>query len=311
MQGINIVATGRALPENKVTNDDLSKVVETSDEWIKTRTGIEARYICKEETCASLAATAARKAIEQGNIKPEDIGIVVIATTTADYAFPSCACLVAGELGLDDEVMAFDISAACSGFIYGLGVMKGLLMQSKRKYGILVGSEKMSAVTDYTDRSTCVLFGDGAGAAIIELDNSTFIHRTWSRGDSEALICKRDNAMAGYIQMDGSQVFKFAVKVIREGIDAVLEEAQMTIEDIDYIVCHQANKRIIEHVSKKYGAPENKFYMNIAKYANTSAASIPIAIDELFEQKKLSKGMKIICVGFGAGFTWGSTLITI
>lgn len=311
MQGIHIVATGKAVPARTVTNDDLSRTVDTSDEWIRTRTGIRQRHICEEETCISLAADAAGKALLQAGIDKEQIGYVVVATTTPDYAFPSVACMVQKKLELSSEVMAFDISAACSGFLYGLNICRSLLMTGKKKYALLIGSEQMSRITDFTDRSTCVLFGDGAGAVLLEADDSLFVHRAWSDGNSEVLFCKGVGNPDAFIKMDGGQVFKFAVKVIKEGIDAVLLEAALTMEDIDYVVCHQANERIIDHVSKKYGENKEKFFMNIAGYANTSAASIPIALDDMMKEQKLEKGMKIICVGFGAGFTWSSALLTI
>lgn len=311
MQGIHIVATGKAVPARTVTNDDLSRTVDTSDEWIRTRTGIRQRHICEEETCISLAADAAGEALLQAGIDKEQIGYVVVATTTPDYAFPSVACMVQKKLELSSEVMAFDISAACSGFLYGLNICRSLLVTGEKKYALLIGSEQMSRITDFTDRSTCVLFGDGAGAVLLETDDSLFVHRAWSDGNSEVLFCKGVGNSDAFIQMDGGQVFKFAVKVIKEGIDAVLLKAGLSMEDIDYVVCHQANERIIDHVSKKYGENKEKFFMNIAGYANTSAASIPIALDEMMKEQKLKKGMKIICVGFGAGFTWSSALLTI
>ena len=311
MQGIHIVATGSALPKKVVTNDDLSKIVDTSDEWIRTRTGIGQRYICEEETCTTLAIRAAKEAVEKSGVAIEDIGVVVVATVTAEYAFPSTACLVQKALGLSKDVMSFDISAACSGFLYGLKICKGLLEGNSRKYAVLVGCEQMSRLLDFTDRSTCVLFGDGAGAAVIELDDSLFVHKAWSDGNSEVLSCKG----AGYndvkIFMEGQEVFKFAVSVIKQGIDEVLSEAGLSMDDIDYVVCHQANERIIDFVSKKYKGHADKFFKNIEDYANTSAASIPIALDTMMKRDMLKKGMKIVSVGFGAGFTWSSALITI
>jgi 3-oxoacyl-[acyl-carrier-protein] synthase-3 len=316
LQGISIVSTGRALPQKIVTNDDLSKIVDTSDEWIQTRTGIRQRYICEEESCNTLAIAAANEAVEKAEAVCErfdrnDIGVVLVATTTGDNAFPSTACMVSKALSLQEEVMAFDISAACTGFLYGLQICRSLLMSGKKKYALLIGSEQMSKITDFTDRSTCVLFGDGAGAAVLELDHSfksIFIHHAWSDGNDTALGCKSGNAC---IQMNGRDVFKFAVKVIQNGIEQVLRDAGHGMGDIDYVICHQANARIIEHVKKKYPEYGDKFYINIDRYANTSAASIPIALDEMIEQNKLKKGMKIICVGFGAGLTWSSALFTV
>ena len=309
MQGIKIVATGRALPQKVVTNDDLSRLVDTSDEWISTRTGIEQRYFCEEETCQSLAILAAKRAVEKAEIDKKQIGLVIVATATGDHVFPSVACMVQNTLGLETEVMAFDLSAACSGFLYGLGVCRSVLSGQDKKYALLIGSEQMSRILDMEDRSTCVLFGDGAAAAVLTLEENEFYQKAWSDGNDEALSCKGVGYKNQHLLMEGSKVFKFAVKAIAQGIDEILEKAGKNMEDIDYVVCHQANERIIDHVSRKYEGV--KFYKNMDRYANTSAASIPIALDEMYEKGMLKEGMQIICVGFGAGFTWSSALLTI
>ena len=309
MQGIKIVATGRALPRKIVTNDDLSRLVDTNDEWIRTRTGIRQRHFCEEETCQSLAIEAAFQAVERAGINKQEIGTVIVATATADNVFPSVACMVQNALGLSKEVLAFDLSAACSGFLYGLGVCHSVLLNQKKKYALLIGSEQMSRILDMEDRSTCVLFGDGAGAAVITLDENEFYQKAWSDGNSEGLSCKGAGYDNQYLSMEGSKVFKFAVKVIAQGIEEILAESGKTIGEIDYIVCHQANERIIDHVSRKYEGI--KFYKNMDRYANTSAASIPIALDEMYEKGMLKEGMQVILVGFGAGFTWSSALLTI
>ena len=319
MQGIHIVATGRAVPQKIVTNEDMSKIVDTSHEWIVTRTGICQRHICEEETCTSLAISAARvaltEAMEKEGITKEDIGVVVVASVTSEYNFPSTACLVQKALDLEIDTMSFDIGAACSGFIYGLEVCRGLLMANattgKGKYALLIGSEQLSRVLDFTDRSSCILFGDGAGAAVLRLDDSLYAHRAWADGNAEVLFCKGAGHEQTKLQMEGQEVFKFAVRVLKQGLDTILADTGLGMEDIDYVVCHQANKRIIEHVMKKFPGQEEKFYMNIQNYANTSGASIPIALDEMREQGLLKEGMKIVTVGFGAGFTWGSALLTI
>lgn len=217
--------------------------------------------------------------------------------------------MVQNALGLSKEVLAFDLSAACSGFLYGLGVCHSVLLNQKKKYALLIGSEQMSRILDMEDRSTCVLFGDGAGAAVITLDENEFYQKAWSDGNSEALSCKGAGYDNQYLSMEGSKVFKFAVKVIAQGIEEILAESGKTIGEIDYIVCHQANERIIDHVSRKYEGI--KFYKNMDRYANTSAASIPIALDEMYEKGMLKEGMQVILVGFGAGFTWSSALLTI
>lgn len=315
MRGIHIVGTGRALPEKILTNEDMSRLVDTSDEWIVTRTGIRQRHICGQETCASLAATAAKKALQEAaekeQVRPEEIGAVVVATATSDYDFPSTACLVQKELGLSSETMAFDLAAACSGFLYGLEVCRGLLTDSRKKYVLLIGSEQLSKITDYTDRQTCILFGDGAGAAVLRLDDSLYVHRAWSRGSSESLYCEGVGTDGAKLKMDGSEVFRFAVRAFTQGMEEVLMEADVRLEEVDHVICHQANRRIIEHVMKKYPGQERKFYINIEHYGNTSAASIPIALDEMREKGMLKEGMRVLAVGFGAGFTWSGALFTI
>lgn len=315
MRGIHIVGTGRALPEKILTNEDMSRLVDTSDEWIVTRTGIRQRHICGQETCASLASEAAKKALQAAakkeQVRPEEIGAVVVATATSDYDFPSTACLVQKELGLSSETMAFDLAAACSGFLYGLEVCRGLLTDSRKKYVLLIGSEQLSKITDYTDRQTCILFGDGAGAAVLRLDDSLYVHRAWSRGSSESLYCEGVGTDGAKLKMDGSEVFRFAVRAFTQGMEEVLMEADVRLEEVDHVICHQANRRIIEHVMKKYPGQERKFYINIEHYGNTSAASIPIALDEMREKGMLKEGMRVLAVGFGAGFTWSGALFTI
>ena len=331
MNGIKIVGTGRAVPKKVVTNDDLSRMVETNDEWIRTRTGIRERRVCEDETTVSLATEAAKHAVEAaseqlrnrvaetaceqqddivGYIKDE-IAVVLVATTTPDYAFPSVACLVQKALELPDEVMSFDISAACSGFLYGLDICRGLLSNAKKRFALVIGSEQLSRITDYTDRGSCILFGDGAGAALVELSDNLYVQRQWSRGDMEALRCLgvgNDNAK---LFMQGNKVFKFAVTALQQGVAQVLADAGLTMEDINHVICHQANLRIIEHVQKKFPEHTEKFYVNIDRYGNTSAASIPIAIDEMRRSGILPDGSKVICIGFGAGFTWSAVLFEV
>ena len=331
MNGIKIVGTGRAVPKKVVTNDDLSRMVETNDEWIRTRTGIRERRVCEDETTVSLATEAAKHAVEAaseqlrnrvaetacgqqddiGGYIKDEIAVVLVATTTPDYAFPSVACLVQKALELPDEVMSFDISAACSGFLYGLDICRGLLSNAKKRFALVIGSEQLSRITDYTDRGSCILFGDGAGAALVELSDNLYVQRQWSRGDMEALRCPgvgNDNAK---LFMQGNKVFKFAVTALQQGVAQVLADAGLTMEDIDHVICHQANLRIIEHVQKKYPEHAEKFYVNIDRYGNTSAASIPIAMDEMRRSGILPDGSKVICIGFGAGFTWSAVLFEV
>lgn len=342
VNGIRIVGTGRAVPKRILTNDDLSRMMDTNDEWIRTRTGIRERRICEDETTVSLAAEAAKRAVEAAceqwknatcesavcggrdteeaqDVQKEtavqyvknEIGVILVATTTPDYAFPSVACLVQKELGLPDEVMSFDISAACSGFLYGLDICRGLLANAKKRFALVIGSEQLSRIADYTDRGSCILFGDGAGAAVVELSDRLYVQRQWSRGDMEALRCLgvgNDNAK---LFMQGNKVFKFAVTALQQGVEQVLADAGLTMEDIDHVICHQANLRIIEHVQKKYPEHAEKFYVNIDRYGNTSAASIPIAIDEMRRSGVLPEGSRVICIGFGAGFTWSAVLFEV
>lgn len=308
MKGLRIVSTGSCHPKNAVSNDKLSETVDTSDEWISTRTGIRQRYFCESETNVSLAVDAGRLALERAGISPDEIGTCIVATFTPDNAMPSVACMVQRNLELSNETMCFDISAACSGFVYALNIARGILLQSEKKYALVIGSEVISHMLDFSDRSTCVLFGDGAGAAIVTLDeNAAYEFICGADGNSDILSCSTN----GGLKMNGREVFKFAVGIIPECIEALLTKSGLTLDDINYVVCHQANERIISHVIKKMKAPSEKFFMNIQKYANTSAASIPLALDEMAESGLFRHGMKIICVGFGAGLTWGGILIEL
>ena len=296
MKGIQIVSTGKALPEEIITNDDLSRIVDTNDEWITTRTGIKKRYRCIQENTTSLAVRAAYEAVEASGVDIAEIGAVIVATSTADNAFPSTAAIVQKELGLAENVLALNVGQA-------------LFNSTDYKYILLIGSEQMSKILDYTDRSTCVLFGDGAGAVLIKAADNMYIQINYTRGDTDVLVCRGIGAQDAYVKMNGNAVFRFAVDVLKQGIDEILKKSDMTLDDIDYIVCHQANERIINHVKKKYPGHEDKFYINIAEYGNTSAASIPIALDELAQSGCFDKGRKLILAGFGAGLSWSSALI--
>ena len=310
MDAVKIIATGKALPEKLVTNDDMSKIVDTSDEWISTRTGIRQRYFCEKERNWELALAAAQDALNNGKIAKDDIGIVLVATVTPDYIMPSMACLLQQELGLSTETVAFDINAACTGFIYAMRVAAALLMDSSKPYALVIGSEQLSTRADMTDRSTCVLFGDGAGAVVVQRNvGKQFIGVWGTEGNKEALGCPGHVMGHPYIYMEGQTVFKFAVNRMGDAVKQVLEKAELTLEEITYVVCHQANERIMEHIRKQLRAPEEKFFKNIGKYGNTSAASIPIALAEMAEQGLLKENTKLVLVGFGAGFTWGSLLL--
>lgn len=312
MNGLHICATGRGLPRKPVTNDDLSRIVDTSDEWIASRTGIRQRYFCGEgESNVSLAAAAARQALARAGIDKNEIGACVAATFTPDYATPSVACLVQRELELPQDIPSFDLNAACSGFVYGLQTVRGLLLQSDRRYALLIGSEAISHVLDFDDRSTCVLFGDGAGAVVLELsDTHEFVCALGSHGNEAPLYCPGPGRDRAALHMNGQEVFRFGVDIVPRCMEAVLQKAERTLDDIDYVVCHQANERIIRHVVRHLKADPDKFYLNMQTYANTSAASIPLALDEMAGKGLLSPGKTALCVGFGAGFTWGGALLT-
>lgn len=310
MEGLKILSTGYYAPQNVLDNFDLEKIVETSDEWIQSRTGIKRRHIAKNESCSDLAYQAAFKAIEK--IDKSKIGLIICATMTPDYFTPSNACVIQERLGLNDQqVMCFDLNAACSGFVYALTIAYAMLANMQEKYALIIGSEELSKIVDFKDRNTCVLFGDGAGAVVVKRDAGIFASYNNSAGNVEVLKSQAINKNGNnhYLTMAGQEVFKFATKAIPESINAILQQTNLTIDDIDYVVCHQANYRIIKNVYKKMKVAPEKFYMNLQEYGNTSAASIPLALGEMDEKGVLKPGDKIICVGFGGGLTWGATLI--
>ncbi len=312
MKGIRIIATGRAIPECGYDNNKMKTFVDTDDEWIKTRTGISSRYICKEdETCVSLAIEAAKKAMEKAGNPKDRILAVIVATSTPNQILPSVAVQVTKALGLGKDVLAFDLSAACSGFLYGVEVARGLLHTQRDSYILVIGAEQLSRIMNYTDRTTCILFGDGAGAVLLEAADAPYLNHSGCDADMEALRCNGVGYEDQYVHMNGRAVFKFAVTILRRLLDRLMKEMDIMLDEVDYVICHQANARIIDHVKKKYKGYEDKFPMNLQKYGNTSAASIPILLDEMYEQGKLSAGMKLICVGFGAGLTWSGTYLQI
>lgn len=309
LEGLRIVGTGHYAPDNVVTNDDLSKIVDTNDEWITSRTGIKRRHHATTETNLDMALAAAKMALENSGIDKSELGVCICATVRADNLTPSMACMIQTKLELPNNMPCFDINAACSGFMYGVSAARGLLMQSDKKYGLVIGSEILSKILDMNDRSTCILFGDGAGAAVIELTaDNRFFSVLGSKGNDEVLYIPNHNGER-YVSMLGSDVFKFAVSTVPKTVFELLDKAGLTADDIDLFVCHQANMRIIESVAKKCKQSLDKFYINLDEYGNTSSASIPIALSELNQKGMLKPGMKIICVGFGAGLTWGGAYI--
>ena len=315
MNGLKLVSTGSAMPERVLTNEDLTKMVETNDEWITTRTGIHTRHICsQEESHTQLCLAASRQALARSGIAPEEIGVCLVATFTGDHLNPATACVLQKELGLPEDTVCFDLNAACSGFVYALHTAQCLLSAAPRKFGLILGAEVLSRVTDYTDRSTCVLFGDGAAAAVVEW-NAEYpsIHAVLGcRGNTEVLYTPGVNTSApSYIHMEGQPVFRFAVETVPRCISQVLEQAGLTAEDVDHFVFHQANQRIIDLAMRKLHLPSEKCTGNIAHTGNTSAASVPLLLDELVSTGALCSGQRALCVGFGAGLTWGGALLQL
>lgn len=311
--GIKILATGSCLPQRVVTNEELSAMVDTSDEWIVKRTGIHERRYVQEETLLSMTLSASRQALERAGVDKHQIGAVLVATLGGERITPSCACQLQADLGLPEDIVCFDLNAACAGFLYALKAVQGLLTEQK-PYGLVVGGELLTKLTDFTDRGTCVLFGDGAGAAVVEggphiADNGMVLG---SRGDREVLYIPgfADEAPS-YIHMNGTAVFKFAVDIIAQCVEQVSENTGVRPTDCDLVVFHQANERIIDHAAKKLSLPEEKVPKIIGKYGNMSAACIPILLDELYTQGRLHAGMKLLCVGFGGGLSWAGGLFTI
>lgn len=310
MIGLEILGTGRCLPARCVSNEEMSRRVDTSDEWISSRTGIRQRYFCEnEESNASLAAEAARKALQKAGIGPEDVGLCVAATFTPDHATPSLACEVQAALGLAQSVPCFDVNAACTGFLVALETARCFLLggNTPTPYALVIGAEVLSRVLDFEDRTTCVLFGDGAGAAVVRLDpQRPYAADFGARGDVSVLYAGGEDP---FLHMDGQGVFRFAVDIIPRCIQAVLDKAGLSLSEVQHVVCHQANSRIIDFVVKRLGEDPAKFYQNMQRYGNTSAASIPLALDEMLEQGLILPGQNVLCVGFGAGLTWGGTLL--
>ncbi len=307
MTGIKIIATGACAPSKIVTNDDLAKIVETSDEWISQRTGMKERhFVTEEENHTYLAQKAAEQAIERAGIPKEEIGVVVVATVSSDYFSPSTACLIQGRLGLSDDIIAFDLSAGCSGLVFAIETARALMQARNSKYALVIGAEVLSKKMDMTDRGTCVLFGDGAAAAVLELSDNKYTSVIGVHGDEEMIYIKSPN---GFIHMDGQGTYKFAVATVPKVIAKVVKEAGLTYDDIDHFVLHQANLRIIESIAKKVKQPMDKFVVNIHKYGNTSAASVGLALNEAMTDGSIKKGDKVLMCAFGAGKTWGAVIV--
>ena len=302
-----IIGTGSAVPSRVLDNAELSTFLDTSDEWIRTRTGIRSRHIAQEgQTASALAAQAAKKAIADAGIAAEQIEAIIVATSTPDYIFPSTANLVQQEIGAE-RAACFDLSAACTGFLYAMSVADAYIKAGMYKKVLVIGAEVMSQVVDWKDRSVCVLFGDGAGAVVLGEDSSgKSIFRLHSySGSAQALTLGKENA----VHMNGREIFSFAVRKVPESVKEVLEESETAKEQVKYFILHQANARMIESIAKRLDVPVEKFPMNLETHGNTSAASIPVLLDELNRQNRLIPGDVLILSGFGGGLSWGSALL--
>ena len=318
-----IISTGAYVPQRIVKNDELTKMVDTNDEWITSRTGIKQRRISSGEKTYQMAAKAAKEAIENAGIEKEEIDMIVLATISPDFFMPSTANLVQAELGLDD-IPSFDVTAGCTGFVYGLQVADQFIKSKQSKTILVIGVEVLSKVVDWSDRNTCVLFGDGAGAVILKSSSQEGIICTYtgSQGDLKELLTlpavplknpfldvPNNNGRPSNISMSGKEIFQFAIRIMIKSISQVLNKSNLSIDDIDYIVPHQANIRIIDYVARKLKVERGKFIINLDHFGNTSSASVPLALDEAYKKKTFRPGDRIIMVAFGGGLTWGSALL--
>lgn len=317
-----IIGCGHYLPAKVLTNDDLSKMVDTNDEWISTRTGIRSRHIVAEnELTSDMALKAVNQAMENAGITAEDLDIVVVATLTPDYTTPSVAARIAGKLGVKQGTPAFDLGAACSGFVYAMTMVDNMIRLGQVKTAAVIGVESLSKLVDWTDRNTCVLFGDGAGAVIVKAaegegtakDRGVLATKIYADGTQFDNLATDGGVSAtrtaGYVHMNGKEVFKFAVGAMSEASHAVLEQAGATAEEIDWLLPHQANIRIISSVGQKLNVPDEKVIVTVDHHGNTSAASIPLALSESVNGGKIKKGDLVLIPAMGAGFTWGGLLI--
>ena len=313
-----ICGTGSYVPPHVMDNNDLAKIVDTNDEWIRERTGIERRHIIQEETTSYMAGQAAAKAVEQSGIDPEEIEMIIVATSSSETVYPCAACEVQKEIGAV-HAAAYDLNAACTGFVLAFNTAQAYISAGICRTVLVVGAESMSNMVDWTDRSTCILFGDGAGAVLLRGEEGAPV---WIAAHSDG---KKGAALTGlsrhrrnwnsegedkdsYIHMDGQGVFKFAVRKVPEIVEELLERSGLGIEEIDYFILHQANRRIIEAVAKRLRTDITKFPMNLDEYANTSAATVPILLDEMNRKEMFKKGQKLLLSGFGAGLTWAACI---
>lgn len=320
-----IAGTGSFAPEQVITNDDLEQIVDTSDEWITTRTGIKKRHkTTDDETTAYLATEAAKKALEQADVKPEELEMIVVGTITPEMVFPSTACFVQGELGAK-KAWAFDLAAACSGFVYGLSIVQKFIESGKYKNALVIGAETLTKITNYEDRASCILFGDGAGAAVLKRSknvNKGVLYSTMASEGQwwETLNCQAygsrypaknelDDPSKKFMYINGREIYQLAVRKIVQTVKKSMKKCNLTLDDIDMMISHQMNARIIESAAKRLKLPDEKVFLNIQEYGNTSAASVPIALDEWYRNGDFKEGDIIVLVAFGAGLTWGANVI--
>ena len=316
-----LVGTGSALPKRVVSNAELAQTVDTSDEWIVERTGIRQRYIAGEgETTSTLATAAARRALEAAGLEPADIGLIVLATATPDQTFPATATQVQHALGCNGGV-AFDVAAVCSGFLYALGVADSLLRTGMAKRALVIGAETFSRILDWEDRTTCVLFGDGAGAVVLELREvaddgpGVLATRLHADGAHNGLLYvdggPSSTGTVGHVRMKGPEVFRHAVVNLAAVLREVLAEQGLTAADLDWVVPHQANQRILDATARKLGLPPEKVVVTVDRHANTSAASVPLALDTAMRDGRIKPGDLVMLEAMGGGFTWGASLIRV
>jgi 3-oxoacyl-[acyl-carrier-protein] synthase III len=314
-----IVGTGSYLPARAMDNQEFAARLETSDAWIRERTGIARRHIADEAQGSSdLALLASRHALQAAGVAAQEVDLIVVATSTPDYVFPSTACLLQDKLGVKG-CPAFDVQAVCSGFVYGIATADSFIRSGQSKKALVVGAEVFSRILDWEDRGTCVLFGDGAGAVVLAADARPGIHASvlHADGSQAGMLSVPGNVSRGriigspYLQMNGQGVFKFAVKVLEEVARETVAKAGMTLDDVDWLIPHQANVRILEATARKLGLPQDKLVITVDHHGNTSAASVPLALDEFVRAGRIRAGHRVLMQGVGGGFTWGATLATL
>jgi len=314
-----IVGTGSYLPPRIVTNAELAQRVDTTDEWIVSRTGIRQRHIAERgQTASDLGLEASRAALDAAGVAAGALDLIIVATSTPDYVFPSTACLLQAKLGVGG-CAAFDVQAVCSGFVYGLAIADGLVRSGQARCALVVGTEVFSRILDWNDRATCVLFGDGAGAVVVRAAERPGVHATVLHADGALAgilavpgnVCGGEILGSPYLKMDGPAVFKFAVKVLDEVARETVAQCGLALTDIDWLIPHQANIRILDATAKKLGLPRERLIVTVDRHANTSAASVPLALDVALRDERIKPGHKVLLQGVGGGFTWGAALVEI